>query len=67
MKDPAKAVLSHRMSGTENNDDHKEGKFTSYCQVVNYLLKSYATDDAITETEANIMDYKQPGNMSAAR
>lgn len=33
----------------------KEGTLTAYCEVVNYMLKRYATDDEITETDAKIM------------
>lgn len=53
------------MSASEDNDAHKEGTLTPYCQVANYLHETYATDDVITEAEANIMIYKQPGTMSA--
>lgn len=40
----------------------KEGNLTSYCEVVNNLLETYATDDVIVETEAEIMRYQQPWN-----
>lgn len=34
---------------------HKEGKVTSYCEAVNYLLQTYATDDLIAETYSDMM------------
>lgn len=61
----AKAALSYRMSTTESNTIDKEGILTTHWQVFNYVLEAYTTDDVIAEAESDIMNYKQPKNMSA--
>lgn len=60
MKDPSKAALTHRMCTTENDDPQKEGNMTTYCQVVNHRLVTYATDEIIAEAEAKITNFEQP-------
>lgn len=35
----------------------KEGTLTKYCEVVEYLLDTYVTDDVIPETDAEIMRF----------
>lgn len=40
----------------------KEGPFTMYCEVVNYLLETYATNNPIDETTEKIMRFTQPLN-----
>lgn len=40
----------------------QEGKLTLYCQVVNYLLRIYATDDIMAKVDAEIVNFKQPDN-----
>lgn len=42
----------------------KEGTLTAYCEAVNYLLETYATDDMIVETDANMMLFTNPFNKS---
>lgn len=41
------------MTGDGKNRQ-QEGKQTTYCQVVNYLLVAYATDDVIAEAKDEI-------------
>lgn len=50
-EDLAKAVLAHRECATESEDPQKGGKLTIFCQVVNYPLATYATQDVIAEAE----------------
>jgi len=40
------------------------GKLTTYCQVVQYLLRTYATDDRISEAEMSLIHFTQGPNMS---
>lgn len=65
--EPAKAALSFRVSVTEDNNTHKAETLTTYCQAVRYLLESWAADDAIAEAVTDIINNKQPENMSAVR
>lgn len=65
MEDLDKATFSYRMSPIESNTAHKEGILTTYCSVVNYPLKTYATDDFIAGAESEITNFKQSENMSA--
>lgn len=58
MKDPFKAAPTHRLCTSVNEDLHEEEKQTTYCQVVTYLLATYATDHVIAEAEAEITDFK---------
>lgn len=67
MKRPAKAALSHGMRATEDHTNHKEGTSKTYRQDANYLLETCTTDDFITEADVDIMNNKQPNNMSEAR
>lgn len=67
MKDPAKAAVAHRLCAKEDQNSQKEGKLTIYCQVVNYLLATYAIEDMIAEAEAEIMSFKQPEYVSVVR
>lgn len=48
------------MRASVEGNAHEEGKLISSCQIVNYLLVSYATDDVIAESEADITNYKKP-------
>lgn len=63
-KEPAKGALSYRMCATKKSITHKEGTLTTYCQVVNYLLETSATDDVVSEVDADNMDNKQLENIS---
>lgn len=40
----------------------EEETFTTHCEVLNYLLEPYASDDVIADTEAEIMRFSQPLN-----
>lgn len=42
----------------------KERTVPSYCETVNYLLKTYATDHIIAETDINMMRFSQPSSKS---
>lgn len=66
-KGPVEAALSYPMRATEDNGTHKGETMTSYCQAVSYVLQTYATDDVISEAEADVMNDKQPENMCAVR
>lgn len=44
---------------------HQEGKLASYCQAVNYLLATNATDNVIAEDDLEIMNFRQPAGLSA--
>lgn len=43
----------------------QKGKLTSYCEVVNFLLTTYATDDIIAAANMDIMKFEQPAGQSA--
>lgn len=58
MREPAQAALLYQMSTTEEDNIHKEGTMTINCQVFNFLLETYATDDDMAEDETDIMNYK---------
>lgn len=65
MKKPAAAALNSRISlPSKSHRRHKEGTLTTYCEVVNYLLETYATDDVIAETDAEILRFTQPPTKS---
>lgn len=63
MKEPAKTILSYEVIAIEDNNTHKEGIMTIYCQVVHYLIKIYGTDYVIAKDDADIETYKQAGNV----
>lgn len=44
----------------------KESTVTSYCGAVNYLLKTYVTDDVIAEMDAHMRQFNPPSNKSLA-
>lgn len=58
MKHPGEATLTRRVWATKEDFPQKNGKSTTYCQVVNYLLATYATDDFITEIEADTTNFE---------
>lgn len=58
VNEPVKTALSYLKSATEEYKTHKEGTLKTACQAVNYLLESYATDNVIAETEADIINFK---------
>lgn len=55
MKSPAGSALSARTNFISSCRSGQEGKLTSYSQGVNYLLKTYATDDIIVEANREII------------
>lgn len=38
----------------------KQGTLTTYCEIVNYLLKAYTTTYEISETDVEMMKFTQP-------
>lgn len=64
-KKTAKAALSHRMYTLQENEQWFDGEFSTNCQVVNFDLETYATNDVIVGAEAFIINYKEPNHMSA--
>lgn len=64
---PAKAALSYRKTTQNLGQTHFEDKLTTYCQVVNYMLKTYAADDIGAKREADINRFKQAAGMSVVR
>lgn len=64
-KGPGKADLAKCVPSTKEDDRQEEKRLTTNCQLVNYLLASYTTDDIIVEVEANITNYKQLEALSA--
>ena len=40
------------------------GRLTSYCEVVQYLLFTYATDDVIAEAHSDLQSFKQAPNVN---
>lgn len=65
MEDPAKPALARTVRATREDEPQQEGELATYCQVVSYLLATYATDDGLTEVEAETTNFKQPGGMTA--
>lgn len=65
IKELAESALLHGMSATEENGAHEKWKLITYRQSVSYLFDTYRTDDIIAEAEADVINYKQPGNMYA--
>lgn len=65
MKEMAKAALSYRKSSSKDNNTQKKRTLTTYCQVINFPLETYAADEVTAKAERNIMSYKQPKNMFA--
>lgn len=67
IKDPAKAALAHRVCAPGGEQHQLEGKLTSYCEIVSYLLETYATGDVTAEAETDITSFEQSENMTAIR
>lgn len=42
----------------------KQNTVASYCEVVKYLLETYATDDITAETDDDMIQRTQPSNSS---
>lgn len=60
MKYPAKAGLAHSICATKEVSSQKKKTLTTYCQLVNYLLSPYATDDVIAEIKGETTNFKYP-------
>lgn len=65
IREPAKVVLSHPVTAGNKKDQKQEAELTTYCKAVKYLLKTYATNDVISEADAEITNFKQPTGMTA--
>lgn len=51
---PAKAVRVYLVCITADEEPQKERRLTIYCQLVNYLVSTYAADDRITKAKAEL-------------
>lgn len=60
MKDSAKAAVVHRVGAAKERFPELDRKSTTYCQLVKYLLATYATEDLIADIEVEITNFKQP-------
>lgn len=60
----AAAFLKYRIASRSKSSckHRKEGILTTYCEVVNYLLGTYATEDEGAKSIARIMRFTQPLN-----
>lgn len=67
LMDTAKAALASRIGAIEKGNPYKEGEMTTYSQVVNYLLVTFATNDVRAEAETKITNEKQSEHMSAVK
>lgn len=65
MKKPAGAALNTRTCLSSLNHARQEGKLTSYCDVVSYLLATYATVAIIAKAGMNIKNSRQIACQSA--
>lgn len=54
LKEPVRALLSARIRTTSRDKSSRQGKLSTYFQLVPYLFKAYATDDVIAEAEAEL-------------
>lgn len=57
------ALISEIALSTKARKHCKNGKLTSYSELVNYLLETYATEDAIVEMGTRIVRLRQPSDM----
>lgn len=48
------AALIARLTAKVDRPKSKDGKFTSYIEVVNYLLRTYETDEVISGSDADL-------------
>lgn len=67
MKNPAIAALVHHLWVMENDDPQREGKLITSSQVVGYQLATYAIEDVIAESEAEMTTFKQAEHTYAVR
>lgn len=65
MKKPARAVLNtYTRLKPKKNRRQADGTLTTHCEVVIYLLSTYAKDDVIAELDVEKTTSKQPPNMN---
>lgn len=64
MKKQAATALNQRivLRSKSQGKHQKWVFFTTYSEIVSYLLEKYATDDVISETDAGIMKLTKPPN-----
>lgn len=56
MKHPVSAALGSCTHFAQHRTGvKKDGMVTSYCELINYLFETLATDDIISETDADTM------------
>lgn len=73
MNNTASAVLNARLSdyGTDKKLSRparsKTRNFTTFTHIVNFLVKTYATNEAVAETESDITCFTQPSNMTLSQ
>lgn len=63
LNEPAKAQLTSRMT---RKGSHASGSLSTYCQVVNNLLRSYAPDDVVAAAECEVTRCVQGDRMTEA-
>lgn len=64
MKTAAAALNAHRRL-SNSSQVLNEGKFTSYCQVVIFILPMYAAENIVPETSMDIIEFKKRACQSA--
>lgn len=67
MKDQGKAALEYRICASNEDDPEQEGRLTTYCQIVIYLLAIYASNNVIAKAEADITNFMETEGMSSVR
>lgn len=65
IRKPAVAALNGRNSLPSSSQARQEGRLTSYCQVDNYLLATYTTDNIIAEAYMDEMNFNYPARHNA--
>lgn len=55
------------MKANNKEDRQQEMRLTPYCRRANYLLKMYGTKALTVKDEAETINSKQPGRMTAVR
>lgn len=65
MMNPAGVALSARTCLISSRRSRQERRFVSHCQVIYYLLKSYASDDLVAEANADTFTYRHPQDLNA--
>lgn len=65
MKHSAAALGNARIALiSESHSRQEEGAVSSYCEAVNYLLATYAPEDVIGKTDADVMRFTKPPHKS---